>query len=140
MRIPPFFLKIGVKGQDLSMPSKLKSSSDPSDLPLISSPSRSLGLSSLPLVSSSSFSPISTLNKARSVYPCHFCQKVFSSLSNMWRHVKQSCTMRGDQEIVQVNESDDVGEGGGFKCRTCGKVYLKLGNLHRHYESSKCNI
>jgi len=123
----------GVKGQNLSMPSKLKSPSDPNDPPRNSSPSRSQGPNSLPSVSS--LSSNSTLSKARSVHACQFCQKVFSSLSNMWRHVKQSCTFRGDQGIVQGS-----GEGGGFKCRTCGKVYLRLGYLNRHYESSKCDI
>merc|ERR1712179_652130 len=98
----------GDVGQNQSMRSKPKSP-EPIERLHSSSPSRSLAHKSPPTVSASS-SPNSSLSKARSVHSCQFCHKVFSSNGNMRRHVKQSCTMRGDQENIQVKDEPVVKE------------------------------
>jgi len=88
-------------GEDQSMRSKQKSS-ESSELPHISPTSGSLGHKNKPPPVPASSASISSLSKARSVHSCQYCHKMFSSLSNMWRHVKKSCTMRGEQEVIQV--------------------------------------
>jgi len=100
----------GDVGQNQSMRSKPKSP-EPSERLHSSSPSRSLAHKSPPTVSASS-SPNRSIFKARarSVHACQFCHKVFSSNGNMRRHVKQSCTMRGDQEIIKVKDEPVVKE------------------------------
>ena len=76
-------------------------------------------------------------------FSCQYCHKNFSSYSNMFRHTRLSCMMKGagggvGQQVVKVHDKPTVvdGEGGGFKCGKCGKVYAKLGNLNRHYMNS----
>merc|ERR1711970_475224 len=88
-------------GEDKSMRSKLKSPK-PSGLPHISSPSGSQGHKKSPPPVPALSTSISALSRVRSVHSCKFCYKMFYSLSNMLRHVKKSCTMRGGQELIQV--------------------------------------
>jgi len=87
---------------------------------------------------SSSYPP-----NSKTEHSCQYCHKVFSSLSNMWRHVKLSCRMREDQQVIHVPVKPVGGssEGGGFDCRKCGKIFAKLGNLNRHLiDLSNCNV
>jgi len=80
---------------------------------------------------------------SKTEHSCQYCHKVFSSLSNMWRHVKLSCKMREDQQVIHVPVKPVEGssEGGGFDCKKCGKIFAKLGNLNRHLiDLSNCNV
>ena len=80
------------------------------------------------------------------VIPCQYCLKMFSSSSNMERHVRLTCTMRvasttrdsPSEHLTSDTEAFETKDCEGFKCDKCGRVFAKLGNLNRHSLYSAC--
>ena len=75
---------------------------------------------------------------------CRFCGKVYSSISNLKRHVKiahqnrnkgivdKSVEISTNQEDNNEEENETVHQYSKTKCRFCGKVYSCFSNLNRH--------